>query len=66
MASKLAVEPDHALRDVLHQNMAYEGFAVQMAEYGAEALAHVQEHLPEAILPLLQFSWPHAPSSPSH
>ncbi|MBI5879356.1 MAG: response regulator transcription factor [Chloroflexi bacterium] len=50
MASVLVVDDDPKLLNMLRRTLVYEGFQVQSAANGAEALAAMQAHRPDVIV----------------
>ena len=46
----LVVDDDRSVSEMLRRNLAYEGFAVDVARDGLAALEQVRDHLPELII----------------
>lgn len=48
--SVLVVDDDDAIRDMVAETLQYEGYAVEVAENGAEALERLRQKQPDAIV----------------
>lgn len=46
----LVIDDDRSVSEMLRRNLAYEGFAVDVARDGLAALEQVRDHLPELII----------------